>query len=410
MKTQTIDKLQLLLPAFMAKDRDELADFVPNKQHATAIVADNSAAEAALVVQGFYHRNINEQQMAKILLVLGYSVHDVATALVKTFDGVGANALIQLLNSNGKINPLEMAKILAELGYTITETSGALVDNYADLSADELVIILKSEGVYPQTSRNEMIEVLLGNKFNLSITLTAINPAYPSIKVLNYSSGGATLTAQPSSQLDAVVFCYHNTRDPARWDWKRTKAAIVPVLAESDIYVTASSDKTGRGLFGIGNAVRWYYDIALFPDTNILYWQIFSLLAYSCGQKATFVNVLAKQKWQSTGIQVNAGNPVTASYKSGLWTVNPNEHGGKRYNSAGVVPTVKAKAGYTLPGENEGALIGRVGQRTFLIGLNAIVPDDVNGELMFCVNDDLDPRYGEGFADNEGEIDVNIVS
>jgi len=69
-----------------------------------------------------------------------------------------------------------------------------------------------------------------------------------------------------------------------------------------------------------------------------------------------------------------------------------------------------AKPGYTLPGANEGALCGKVGEsgEVFLIGKEAQVPAGLSGNLFLCINDDLNGKYGPGFSDNEGSVTVAV--
>ena len=69
-----------------------------------------------------------------------------------------------------------------------------------------------------------------------------------------------------------------------------------------------------------------------------------------------------------------------------------------------------AKPGYTLPGANEGALIGRIGSNgaPFLIGAQGQLPHGQKGELQLCINDDLDGRYGAGLSDNQGSLSVEV--
>lgn len=119
------------------------------------------------------------------------------------------------------------------------------------------------------------------------------------------------------------------------------------------------------------------------------------------------ITVQAAIKWQNTGVMVNPGTKVTVTYQSGLWTANPQS--GILYDADGSPNFIPAKTGYTLPGANEGALIGKVGNEVFLIGSNAIVPANLSGELQLCINDDLNGIYGAGFTDNIGSITVKIT-
>jgi len=119
--------------------------------------------------------------------------------------------------------------------------------------------------------------------------------------------------------------------------------------------------------------------------------------------------ITAAQKWQNSNVPVEPGASVTVQYQSGQWTANP---------ATGMVDangnsTYIAKNGYTLPGAYEGALIGRLVSQNgagtpFLVGANKVVESDVQGYLELCINDDLNQTYGDGFADNQGQLVVKI--
>lgn len=113
--------------------------------------------------------------------------------------------------------------------------------------------------------------------------------------------------------------------------------------------------------------------------------------------------------WLDTGIRLNESTFAKITYVSGTWTANPNDNGGLLYNSAGNPIYINAKPGYTMPNENEGALIGRVGQTVFLIGLGATTPTGLSGKLELCINDDLNGEYGAGLSDNIGSVNVQIA-
>lgn len=113
--------------------------------------------------------------------------------------------------------------------------------------------------------------------------------------------------------------------------------------------------------------------------------------------------------WLDTGIRINGSTAATISYISGSWTANPNDNGGQLYNANGNPQYINAKPGYTMPNENEGALIGRVGQTVFLIGMGATTPAGLVGKLELCINDDLTGEYGAGLSDNIGSINVQIT-
>jgi hypothetical protein len=119
--------------------------------------------------------------------------------------------------------------------------------------------------------------------------------------------------------------------------------------------------------------------------------------------------VQANQKWQNTGAILDPNRPTTITYQSGRWIASP---------FAGTVDAngramLIAKDGYTLPGAPEGALIGRVNNNgvfsaPFLVGNSFNVPTNLVGIIELCINDDLNNRYGIGFGDNSGAIQVLI--
>lgn len=118
------------------------------------------------------------------------------------------------------------------------------------------------------------------------------------------------------------------------------------------------------------------------------------------------VHVQANQAWQGTGVQVNGQSWQLAVCTGGQWTANP---------STGMVgaagnPGLIAAPGYTLPGQPEGALIGRIGTAgvPFLVGDQAQLPRGQQGELQLCINDDLTGRYGAGLSDNIGSLTVEV--
>lgn len=118
--------------------------------------------------------------------------------------------------------------------------------------------------------------------------------------------------------------------------------------------------------------------------------------------------VVAKSKWQNTNIKITSGNPATISYINGEWTANPNDNNGKLYGPNGNPNYIKAKPGYTMPNENEGALIGKVGDSIFLVGESCTIPSNLTGYLELCINDDLNGEYGAGFTDNLGIMVVQV--
>jgi len=121
------------------------------------------------------------------------------------------------------------------------------------------------------------------------------------------------------------------------------------------------------------------------------------------------VTTQADIAWQNTGVVLSAQNRANIQYASGLWTANPQDNGGQLYNANGNRTFIPAKPGYTMPGQNEGALIGKVGNTIFLVGMGVTVPAGLAGEIQLCINDDLNGEYGAGLRDNIGSIAVNIT-
>lgn len=122
---------------------------------------------------------------------------------------------------------------------------------------------------------------------------------------------------------------------------------------------------------------------------------------------AIYITLSAREKWKDTGIILAENEVATVKYVSGLWTANPALG---RCDARGI-SSCKAKIGYTLPGENEGALIGKIVVeeiKPFLIGKEREIVNNYQRKLYLCINDDLDKRYGAGFADNAGELELEI--
>jgi len=136
-----------------------------------------------------------------------------------------------------------------------------------------------------------------------------------------------------------------------------------------------------------------------FPSMN-------QLVKEKIGAINTNCEVSAKVKWVDSGMSINTGDQVELRYAGGIWSVSPDSG---FVDAAGTSKYI-AKPGYTLPGANEGALCGRIGPDgdVFLVGKKVDFTAKTTGELYFCVNDDLDGRYGPGFNDNEGSVYVTV--
>ena len=67
-----------------------------------------------------------------------------------------------------------------------------------------------------------------------------------------------------------------------------------------------------------------------------------------------------------------------------------------------------ANPGYTYPGGYEGELIGRIGNSMFRVGTQWNGVATCDGDLEFCINDDLEGRYGAGLSDNLGVVAMEV--
>lgn len=116
------------------------------------------------------------------------------------------------------------------------------------------------------------------------------------------------------------------------------------------------------------------------------------------------LTVQANKAWQASGLIVT-GRQVTRITAQGSWTANPATG---MWGAAGI-PNSHTRRGYTMPGEAEGALIGRIGNNApFLVGVEAQVLAGQSGSFELCINDDLDGIYGVGLSDNIGTLQVHL--
>lgn len=108
--------------------------------------------------------------------------------------------------------------------------------------------------------------------------------------------------------------------------------------------------------------------------------------------------------WQNSGIRVKKGQRVHIDYMVGRWTFSRES----RPCTTEGDPRMIAKPGYTYPGGYEGELIGRIGNSMFRVGTqwNGVAACD--GDLEFCINDDLEGRYGAGLSDNLGVVAMEV--
>jgi hypothetical protein len=112
----------------------------------------------------------------------------------------------------------------------------------------------------------------------------------------------------------------------------------------------------------------------------------------------------ATEIWVDTGLSLKGTAAVEIEVTGGSWTANPANGMVNANGHAGLI----AKPGYNLPGSVEGLLVGSVGPniQAFAVGMNYTIPPGPTGPLLLSINDDIDRRYGTGFTDNRGSIEV----
>ena len=116
--------------------------------------------------------------------------------------------------------------------------------------------------------------------------------------------------------------------------------------------------------------------------------------------------VPANQVWFDTGVELAAGETVKIKYTGGRWTISPTD----RNLTAKGTTRFNGRPGYALPGKPAGSLIGKVGNgKPFYVGKSYELPVGQTGKLYLTTNDDQGGRFGAGYRDNSGSINVNIT-
>lgn len=151
-----------------------------------------------------------------------------------------------------------------------------------------------------------------------------------------------------------------------------------------------------------------------FPSTNKERMKLLlDLCQYDASETAQALMILypfdlyvdSRRAWQKSGYICDPKAKVTIKAE-GSWSVSPYiGHTGPK-----GAPHLPAKAGYAMPGENESALVARVGSQLLMIGEYRVLPANLSGELEFCPNDDLESRYGAGLSDNKGYLLVTVYT
>ena len=119
------------------------------------------------------------------------------------------------------------------------------------------------------------------------------------------------------------------------------------------------------------------------------------------------IQVNANNNWQDTNLEVQQGDEVQIAVISGSWT---SQKGETPYTSgegtAYICEQTEVASDCTepLPSAPSGALIGRLGDRLFLIGRGVTFVAQQDGQLFLRMNDDI-----YGMNDNDGSLTVNIT-
>jgi len=126
---------------------------------------------------------------------------------------------------------------------------------------------------------------------------------------------------------------------------------------------------------------------------------------------AEIVNVKANEAWQLTDIILKKDHEIKWEVRENdYWSFNttmfPDGH-----NADGI--PVPALESYALPGENIGMLLGKTDEYSSLSmgmsGSAAVSFGEDGCYLYLTINDDLIGKFGEGYKDNDGSIQVSIT-
>lgn len=119
-------------------------------------------------------------------------------------------------------------------------------------------------------------------------------------------------------------------------------------------------------------------------------------------------SIPASAAWVSTGFMVAEDDIVIIDADEDTkWSANRQLAGMYDANGSGN----PSKQGFLLYPGIEGALIGKIGQFIFHVGLfvHVHVPKGVSGELLLSINDDSATIKGNEFMDNAGAVDATIT-
>lgn len=361
----------------------------------------------------------------------------------KTPDGTDASTFWtikrgskSLMDSNG--NPLPGNFILhavyevpADKGYTVSDISiaGQPINWGSQIAATFKMQIVAAaySGTVPQgyppvgnsdpaSTYAQPVQIFYKDYFDSMYNIMVPNPVNHPISLLSNSTYVPLSINVGTSSADMVVIvgtCTAKENQPSTYPLVSFQdpniSAVVTAVKENVLYAVPGNSQPSTN-------TALYINVSVGSNAAVGQQGVFVTnvgQSKSIAMPALFtvcpVTVQANIAWQNTGVVVDGNHEVTITYASGLWTANPQDNGGQLYNAAGNPNFIPAKPGYTLPGENEGALIGRVGSTEFLVGMGTTIPKGIAGEIQLCINDDLNGIYGAGLQDNLGAIEVTIA-
>lgn len=271
------------------------------------------------------------------------------------------------------------------------------------------------ENTGPEDTFAQPLHLFYQEYFDKIYTSSISNPKNDSTTLLN--NGGyvplrINVGTTAAQMVVMVTTCTAKEKDPATYPKVTFDdpniSAIVTSVKENVNYGTSDNDQTNT-------FTALYLTVTVNSNTSIGQKGIYVTnieQSLNVALPAVFwvspVTIKADVAWQNTGVVITTNQTVKINYVSGQWTANPANDNGKLYGANGNPNFIAAKPGYTLPGQNEGALIGKVGGIIFLIGMGTKIPSTLAGEIQLCINDDLNGEYGAGLSDNVGAITVSI--
>ena len=255
------------------------------------------------------------------------------------------------------------------------------------LAADATVVLRNGERHHGRLSYNH------DDSIELSINGQERSFPWSDVVVLNFSG-------DPVREDIAALHSSSNPPDLERHllvtrAGERVRGKFHDILADDLSFHTLSGGNVDRRRIPMSEVARVYMNSAAARSmyANLLPGQGES---GAPGGQGVTVQVSARQAWTYSGIIVERGERVRFSVGGSIQiapttTVNPDGD-----------PNSPGRATYPVRTMNSGALVGRVGARTFPIGTRSEVVMPLAGRLELGINDD-------NFRDNNGAFAVTII-